>query len=74
MEVRNNPGIKSPNVRLRHDVYHELNFFVKILAENDNSIPYQGASIQEVVNDFIKRGLEEYKVSERREKFKELRF
>ena len=74
MEVKNNPNVKSPNVRLQHDVYHQLNFFVRILAENDNSIPYQGASIQEVVNDFIRKGLEGYKVSERQERFKELRF
>ena len=71
---KNSNGVKNPNVRLQHDVYHQLNFFVRILAENDNSIPYQGASIQEVVNDFIRKGLEGYKVSERQEKFKELRF
>ncbi len=74
METKSHLGIKNPNVRLKHDIYHELNFFVKVLAENDGSIPYQGASIQEVVNDFVRRGLEEYKVSERREKFKLLRF
>ena len=67
-------GVKSPNVRLDREVYNELTFLVRVLSENDDSIPYQGASIQEVVNDFIRRGLDDYKVSERREKFKGLRF
>ncbi len=71
---KNSNGAKSPNVRLEHDIYHQLNFFVRILSEKDESIPYQGASIQEVVNDFVRRGLEGYKVSERREKFMGLRF
>ena len=67
-------GIKTPNVRLKKDVYNELMFFVKILAEKDSSIPYKGSSIQEVVNDFVRKGLEDYSVKQRQQRFLQLEF
>ncbi|MBT4824466.1 hypothetical protein HN695_03635 [Candidatus Woesearchaeota archaeon] len=68
------PGIKTPNVRLQKDTYNELMFFVKILVEKDSSIPYKGSSIQEVVNDFVRKGLQDYRVKQRQERFLSLEF
>ena len=68
------PGIKTPNVRLKKEVYEELMFFVKILAEKDPAIPYKGSSIQEVVNDLVSKGLKDYSVKKRQERFMSLEF